>query len=89
MSECDQDAITDAAFAHLREIHTLDTSNCNQAGITAATIAHLRGNRLLRMRGCNFDVIRAARDSGHNLAGLSESFFAARSRFRLSVVWQA
>ena len=37
-------AVTDAAFAHLRDIYTLDMSYCNQHTITDAAIAHLRAS---------------------------------------------
>ena len=44
--------VTDAAFAHLRGIHTLDMTNCNQPSITDAAFAHLAGIQRLSMRGC-------------------------------------
>ena len=53
MRFCKQPAITDAAFAHLRGIHTLDMSGCKQAGITDAAFAHLRGIHTLDMSFCN------------------------------------
>ena len=37
-------AVTDAAFAHLRDICTIDMSYCNQHTITGAAIAHLRAS---------------------------------------------
>ena len=52
MCNCSQAAITDAAFAHLSGIHTLNMSECNQAGITDAAFAHLRGIHTLIMGMC-------------------------------------
>ena len=45
--------VTDAAFVHLRRIHTLWVYNCNQATITDAAFVHLRGIDSLSMSGCN------------------------------------
>ena len=45
--------VTDAAFAHLRGIHTLSMSFCNQASITDAAFAYLRGIHTLHMWDCN------------------------------------
>ena len=45
--------VTDAAFVHLRGIHTLTMIDCKQAGITDAAFAHLRGIHKLDMRQCN------------------------------------
>ncbi len=50
MSFCTQ--ITDAAFAHLRDIHTLYMWWCNQPAITDAAFVHLRGIHTLVMEGC-------------------------------------
>jgi hypothetical protein len=41
MRGCTQAGITDAAFASLRGIHTLQMVDCTQAGITDAAFAHL------------------------------------------------
>ena len=51
MIGCTQATITDAAFAHLRGIHTLDMWGCSQATITDACRARLRaaGIPVLRM----------------------------------------
>jgi hypothetical protein len=43
--------ITDAAFVHLRGIHTLNMNGCE--GITDAAFVHLRGIHTLYMRGCD------------------------------------
>ena len=45
--------VTDAAFVHLRGIHTLDMWGCNQATITDSAFIHLRGIHTLDMRFCN------------------------------------
>ena len=45
--------ITDAAFMHLRGIHTLNMSLCFQDSITDAAFVHLRGIHTLDMRNCN------------------------------------
>ena len=43
---------TDADFAHLAGVHTLDMSRCNQATITDGAFAHLAGVHTLNMSGC-------------------------------------
>ena len=45
--------VTDAAFVHLRGIHTLGMSDCNQTTITDSAFIHLRGIHTLDMRWCN------------------------------------
>ncbi len=55
-------AVTDAAFAHLAGIHTLDISRCNQRMITDAAFAHLRGIRTLTTSFCAPAVVAAAAD---------------------------
>jgi hypothetical protein len=57
MSGCTR--ITDAGFAHLTGIHTLDMSLCKQ--VIGAGFAHLTGIQTLDMRSCNPTVIAAAR----------------------------
>ena len=52
--------VTDAAFAHLHEIHTLDMSGCNQQAITDAAFAHLAGIQRLCIRFCSQDTITDA-----------------------------
>ena len=52
MGGCDQDTITDAAFAHLAGVHTLDVAGCYQAGLTDAAFSHLRGVHTLDMSSC-------------------------------------
>ena len=64
MRWCRQDSITDAAFAHLRGIHTLRMSYCSQPTITDAAFAHLRGVRVLTMLDCSDAALRAARARG-------------------------
>ena len=44
--------VTDAAFAHLRGIQTLDMTFCNQHTITDAAFVHLRGIHTLNMTMC-------------------------------------
>jgi hypothetical protein len=44
---------TDAAFIHLRGIHTLNMSYCRQATITNAAFVHLRGIHTLYMSYCD------------------------------------
>ena len=52
MRECTQPGLTDAAFAHLAGLETLDMARCRQ--ITGAVFAHLRGTiRSLDMSGCS------------------------------------
>jgi hypothetical protein len=65
MLGCDHGGITDAAFVHLRGIHTLDMSECNQVGITDAIFTHLRGIHHLNMKLCSQRTL-----SGKNLASL-------------------
>jgi hypothetical protein len=43
MTECNQPEITDAAFVHLRGIHTLSMYECNQDTITGAASENLSG----------------------------------------------
>jgi hypothetical protein len=38
-----QETVTDAAFAHLEEIHTLNVKGCNQRTVTAAAFPPLAG----------------------------------------------
>ena len=52
--------VTDAAFVHLRGIHTLDMSYCNQETITDAAFVHLRGIHTLSMRFCIQETITDA-----------------------------
>ena len=61
MSHCDQNTITDAAFVHLRGIHTLNMDFCHQATITDAICANLRGITYLEADGCSLAVRAFAR----------------------------
>ncbi len=45
--------VTDAAFVHLRGIHTLDMTGCDQRFITDAAFAHLAGIQWLSIFGCD------------------------------------
>ena len=58
MSNCKR--VTDAAFVHLRGIHTLDMYGCNQITITDIAFIHLRGIHTLYMRWCNQETITPA-----------------------------
>ena len=49
--------VTDAAFFHLRGIHTLEMWGCNQATITDAAFICLRGIHTLYMGSCNQTTI--------------------------------
>jgi hypothetical protein len=60
MGYCRQETITDAAFVHLRGIHTLDMRFCYQSTITDAAFEHLRGIHTLRMHGCRQSTITDA-----------------------------
>jgi len=62
MSFCDQSTITDAAFANLRGIHTLDMGYCIQYTITDAAFKHLLGIHTLNVSGCRADQKSAARE---------------------------
>ncbi len=64
MHFCRQAGITDAAFAHLAGIHTLQMGRCNQVGITDAAFAHLHGIYALFMTGCGPARVAAARALG-------------------------
>ena len=55
-----QETITDAAFAHLAGIYSLDMSFCSRETITPAAIAHLRGIVWLNAHGCAPAVVAAA-----------------------------
>ena len=52
--------LTDAAFAHLAGIHTLNMIGCSQATISDAAFSHLAGIHTLIMGGCNQPMIVAA-----------------------------
>jgi hypothetical protein len=58
MAECA--GVTDAAFVHLRGIHTLDMSYCDQRAITDAAFAHLAGIQRLSIWGCRQATITDA-----------------------------
>jgi hypothetical protein len=58
MSNCTQ--LSDAAFVHLRGIHTLCMWFCYQDTITDAAFAHLRGIHTLVMEGCDQVTITGA-----------------------------
>ena len=47
----------DAAFEHLRGIHTLDMWDCNQATITDSAFEHLRRIKILDIGYCDQDNI--------------------------------
>jgi hypothetical protein len=72
MTFCDQATITDAAFAHLAGIHTLDMSWCRQATITDVAFAHLAGIHTLNMRFCSTASITAACRDRLRRAGIPE-----------------
>ena len=57
MGDCNQ--ITDAAFEHLRGIHTLDMSGCGSY-ISDDAFVHLRGIYSLDIRGCGSRITSAA-----------------------------
>ncbi len=59
-----QSAITDAAFVHLRGIHTLEVMFCKQLTITGATFAHLGGISVLNMFECRGAQVTVARNLG-------------------------
>ena len=63
-------AVTDAAFVHLRGIHTLDISWCNQRTITDAAFVFLRGIHKLNIQGCNQATITPAAVA--NLVGIHD-----------------
>ena len=51
MDSCE--AVTDAAFVHLRGIRVLDMTDCSQPAITDAGLAHLVGIQKLSIAGCS------------------------------------
>ena len=57
MSECPQ--FTDAAFAHLKGIHTLLMWRCDQPTITDAALAHLKGIKCLVLESCSIPFTEA------------------------------
>ena len=65
--------VTDAAFVHLRGIHTLYMYACNQATITDAAFVHLCGIQSLSMSGCT----QARTDEPLTYAPLHASFLAS------------
>jgi hypothetical protein len=52
--------ISDAAFAHLRGIHTLDMGACDQPAVTDAAFAHLVGVQRLSIDSCAHATITDA-----------------------------
>jgi hypothetical protein len=61
---CKQPAITDAAFVHLRGIHTLVIEGCSQATITGTTFYFLQRISMLVVRDCSAAAIATARSLG-------------------------
>ena len=58
ISQCQ--SITDAAFVHLKGIHTLHMVLCFQSAITDAAFVHLKGIHTLNMISCFQDTITDA-----------------------------
>ena len=58
------EGITDAAFVHLRGLHTLYMRHCGQATLTDAALVHLVGIISLDVYGCRPAFIRAAKARG-------------------------
>ncbi len=50
MAHCSQHTITDAAFAHLKDIHSLSLWVCTQ--LTSAVFTHLKGVKRLNIGRC-------------------------------------
>ena len=57
---CYQATITDAAFEHLKGIHSLVMMHCTQATITGEGLEHLKGISRLGMHECTDEAIAAA-----------------------------
>ena len=64
MRGCKQPTITDAAFSHLKGVHTLDMGRCTQITITGAAFEHLQGPISLSIRGCSLSVLAGALEAG-------------------------
>ena len=64
MWTCRQPAITDAAFVHLRGVHTLVIEGCNPDTITGTTLAHLKSIHALGMYNCSDEQVATARSLG-------------------------
>jgi hypothetical protein len=64
MWRCNQATITDAAFEHLKGIHSLVMQWCNQASITGTGLEHLKGISRLGMHGSSDEAIAAAESLG-------------------------
>ncbi len=58
MGQCGQ--FTDAAFVHLRGIHTLYMWYCRQPAISDAAFVHLRGIHTLVIEGCTQATLTGA-----------------------------
>ena len=71
MDRCSQAGIADAAFAHLRGVHTLLMYGCRQPGITAAALAHLSGISALEVNSCSPALVAAAEALGLPLVPLT------------------
>ena len=63
MTGCDQATITDAAFAHLKGIHTLNIRDCNGSLITHAANDYLFGTTNLFYDTCSEDEDSEDEDS--------------------------
>jgi hypothetical protein len=77
MWDCSQATITDAAFEHLKGIHSLVMVGCNQATITGAGLEHLRGISRLGMYGCTDEAIAVAESLGLPVAKRGYTHYGA------------
>ena len=88
MGGCNQATITDAAFVHLRGIHTLGMAGCSQVTITDAAFTHLRGIYTLYMAEC-LQITDAAME---HLRGISILDIRARPKIHAvsrKMLWRA
>jgi hypothetical protein len=77
MWDCSQATITDAAFEHLKGIHSLVMENCTQATISGTGLEHLKGISRLGMYGCTDEAIAAAESLGLPVARRHFTFYGA------------
>jgi hypothetical protein len=60
MAHCSQETITDAAFAHFTDIHTLNITSCRQ--LTNGIFIHLSNIQKLEAGQCPALTIHTAKD---------------------------
>ena len=71
--------VSDAAFAHLAGVESLNMRLCKQATITNDAFQHLKGIQTLNMIGCNQATI--TNDAFQYLAGIQTLYMSGCGQF--------